>query len=200
MPKRTDIKKILIIGSGPIIISQACEFDYSGTQACKALQGRRLRGGADQLQPRHHHDRPGDGRPHLHRAHHPGDGLPGHRAGAPRCPAPHPGRPDRPQLRHCRGRHRHPGELRGGDDRGQPRGHQKGRRPGTLPGRHGQHQPPGAQERHRPHPGGGRGRGPGDRLSRHRAPQLHPGRHRRRHRLQPGGPASSCPPRAWTPA
>ncbi len=38
MPKRKDIKKILIIGSGPIIISQACEFDYSGTQACKALK------------------------------------------------------------------------------------------------------------------------------------------------------------------
>lgn len=38
MPKRTDIKKILIIGSGPIIISQACEFDYSGAQACKALR------------------------------------------------------------------------------------------------------------------------------------------------------------------
>lgn len=38
MPKRTDIKKILIIGSGPIIISQGCEFDYSGTQACKALK------------------------------------------------------------------------------------------------------------------------------------------------------------------
>jgi carbamoyl-phosphate synthase large subunit len=38
MPKRTDIKKIMIIGSGPIIISQACEFDYSGTQACKALK------------------------------------------------------------------------------------------------------------------------------------------------------------------
>src|SRR5512143_341301 len=37
MPKRTDIKKILIIGSGPIVIGQACEFDYSGTQACKAL-------------------------------------------------------------------------------------------------------------------------------------------------------------------
>ena len=37
MPKRTDIHKILIIGAGPIIISQACEFDYSGTQACKAL-------------------------------------------------------------------------------------------------------------------------------------------------------------------
>ncbi len=38
MPKRTDIRKILIIGSGPIVISQACEFDYSGTQACKALR------------------------------------------------------------------------------------------------------------------------------------------------------------------
>jgi carbamoyl-phosphate synthase large subunit len=38
MPKRTDIKKILIIGAGPIIIGQACEFDYSGTQACKALR------------------------------------------------------------------------------------------------------------------------------------------------------------------
>ena len=38
MPKRTDIEKILIIGSGAIIIGQACEFDYSGTQACKALK------------------------------------------------------------------------------------------------------------------------------------------------------------------
>ena len=38
MPKRTDIHKILLIGAGPIIISQACEFDYSGTQACKALK------------------------------------------------------------------------------------------------------------------------------------------------------------------
>jgi len=38
MPKRTDIKKIAIIGAGPIIIGQACEFDYSGTQACKALR------------------------------------------------------------------------------------------------------------------------------------------------------------------
>src|SRR5262247_1365493 len=38
MPKRTDINKILIIGSGPIVIGQACEFDYSGTQAVKALK------------------------------------------------------------------------------------------------------------------------------------------------------------------
>ncbi|MFY9556409.1 MAG: carbamoyl-phosphate synthase large subunit [Blastocatellia bacterium] len=39
MPKRTDIHKILIVGSGPIVIGQACEFDYSGTQACRALRG-----------------------------------------------------------------------------------------------------------------------------------------------------------------
>jgi len=38
MPKRTDIREILIIGSGPIVIGQACEFDYSGTQACKAVR------------------------------------------------------------------------------------------------------------------------------------------------------------------
>ena len=38
MPKRNDIKSILVVGAGPIIIGQACEFDYSGTQACKALR------------------------------------------------------------------------------------------------------------------------------------------------------------------
>ena len=38
MPKRKDLKKIMVIGSGPIVIGQAAEFDYSGTQACKALR------------------------------------------------------------------------------------------------------------------------------------------------------------------
>ena len=38
MPQRTDLKTILVIGSGPIVIGQACEFDYSGTQACRALK------------------------------------------------------------------------------------------------------------------------------------------------------------------
>ena len=38
MPKRNDLKKIMVIGSGPIVIGQACEFDYSGTQACKVLK------------------------------------------------------------------------------------------------------------------------------------------------------------------
>ena len=43
MPKRTDLNSILIIGAGPIIIGQACEFDYSGAQACKALKEEGIR-------------------------------------------------------------------------------------------------------------------------------------------------------------
>ena len=53
---------ILILGAGPYrIIGQACEFDYSGAQACKALREEGLPGGAGQLQPGHHHDRPHHG-------------------------------------------------------------------------------------------------------------------------------------------
>ena len=43
MPKRTDLKSVMVIGSGPIIIGQACEFDYSGTQACRVLMAEGLR-------------------------------------------------------------------------------------------------------------------------------------------------------------
>ena len=43
MPRRKDLESVLIIGSGPIVIGQACEFDYSGTQACKALREEGLR-------------------------------------------------------------------------------------------------------------------------------------------------------------
>src|SRR6266704_3593107 len=42
MPRRNDLKRILVIGAGPIVIGQACEFDYSGTQACKALRSEGL--------------------------------------------------------------------------------------------------------------------------------------------------------------
>ena len=61
MPKRTDIKKILIIGSGPIVIGQACEFDYSGAQACKALRAEGYEIGSGEFQSGDDHDRPGDG-------------------------------------------------------------------------------------------------------------------------------------------
>ena len=56
MPKRTDIHKILIIGAGPIIIGQACEFDYSGMQACKALREEGFEVVLDQLEPGDDHD------------------------------------------------------------------------------------------------------------------------------------------------
>ena len=50
VPKREDIQKVMIIGSGPIVIGQACEFDYSGTQACKALRELGLRNRAGQFE------------------------------------------------------------------------------------------------------------------------------------------------------
>ena len=59
MPKRTDIHSILVIGAGPIIIGQACEFDYSGTQACKALRDEGYRVILVNSNPAHHHDRSG---------------------------------------------------------------------------------------------------------------------------------------------
>ena len=58
MPKRTDIQSILIIGAGPIIIGQACEFDYSGAQACRRCV-KKATGHSGQLQPGDDHDRPG---------------------------------------------------------------------------------------------------------------------------------------------
>ena len=56
MPKRTDIKKILVIGSGPIVIGQAAEFDYAGTQACLALKEEGYEVILCQLQPGHDYD------------------------------------------------------------------------------------------------------------------------------------------------
>jgi len=51
MPRRDDIQSILVIGSGPIVIGQACEFDYSGTQACRVLVEEGLSGRARELEP-----------------------------------------------------------------------------------------------------------------------------------------------------
>ena len=104
MPKRTDLHSILVVGAGPIVIGQACEFDYSGTQACKALREEGYRVDPGQLQPGHDHDRPGDGRRHLHRAGHAGDRRQDHRARAARRAAADHGRADRAQHRPWRWR------------------------------------------------------------------------------------------------
>ena len=70
MPKDPRIKKVLVIGSGPIIIGQAAEFDYSGTQACRALKAEGIETVLLNSNPAHH-DRPRRGRPCLYRAHDP---------------------------------------------------------------------------------------------------------------------------------
>ena len=67
MPKDPRIKKVMVIGSGPIIIGQAAEFDYSGTQACRALKSEGIETVLVNSNPRHHHDRPRYRRPCLHR-------------------------------------------------------------------------------------------------------------------------------------
>ena len=104
MPKRTDISTILIIGAGPIVIGQACEFDYSGTQACKALKAEGYRIVLVNSNPATIMTDPDIGRSHLCRADHAGDRRQDHREGALRrsrrlrAAADH-GRPDRAQLR-----------------------------------------------------------------------------------------------------
>ena len=70
MPRRTDLKTIFVIGSGPIIIGQACEFDYSGTQACKALREEGYRVVLLNSNPATIMTGSGDGGRHLRRADH----------------------------------------------------------------------------------------------------------------------------------
>ena len=61
MPLRKDIHKVMVLGSGPIVIGQAAEFDYAGTQACRALREEGLEVVLVKLQPGNHHDRQGYG-------------------------------------------------------------------------------------------------------------------------------------------
>ena len=144
MPKRTDLKKILLIGSGPIVIGQACEFDYCGTQACKALREEGYDGRPGQLQPGHHHDRSGDGRPHLHRADHLGSRRQDHREGTARRPAADARRPDRPQHGDGPAPHGVLEKFERRDDRRQRRRHRQGRGPREVQGGDAQDRPRGA--------------------------------------------------------
>jgi hypothetical protein len=82
VPRRDDIHKILLIGSGPIVIGQACEFDYSGTQACKALREEGYEVVLVNSNPATIMTDP-DGRPHLHRAADVGNRGQGDREGTP---------------------------------------------------------------------------------------------------------------------
>ena len=185
MPKRTDIKSILILGAGPIVIGQACEFDYSGAQACKALREEGLPRHPGELQPRDHHDRPGDGRRDLHRADQVGHRGQDHREGTPRRAAADHGRPDCAELRPGPGAPRRAGEVRRGDDRRQCRYHRQGRGPLALRQGDEGYRPGLSALGHRPQHGGGLRRARAGRLPLHHPSVLHHGRHRRRYRLQP---------------
>ena len=148
-----------------------------------------LRGRAGQLQSRHHHDRPGDGPPHLRRAAHARVRGAGHRArAAGRAPA-HGGRPDRPQPRGGARRGRHARPLRRRADRRQAPRHQDRGGPEPLRRRHGAHRPRDAARLLRPSPErGARGHAAAaDAVPADHPPVLHARRHRRLHRLPPGG-------------
>ncbi len=146
-----------------------------------------LPGDPGELQPRHHHDRPRDGRRHLHRADHPRDRRQDHRRRAPRRALAHHGRPDRAQHRAQAGRHGRAGKIRRRADRRQARGHREGRGPQALPRGDGAHRAGEPPRHHRPHAGGGAGRHRPRRPAGDHPPRLHPRRHRRRRRLQPRG-------------
>ena len=184
MPKRPDIKKVMIIGSGPIIIGQACEFDYSGTQACKALRKLGYEIVLVNSNPATIMTDPGmadvtyieplnlETMNEIIEKERP-DAL-----------LAQPGRPDRvePDLR--AGPIRRPGGIRRQGDRGGSRCHRAGRRPHCLQG---DHEPAGhrdAQERHRLQRGGGRTHRRGTGLPGGHPPGLHHGRHGRRPGLQ----------------
>lgn len=66
MPRNKSLKKVMVIGSGPIVIGQAAEFDYAGTQGLPRPQRGRAGGGSGQLQSSHHHDRQCYGGSDLH--------------------------------------------------------------------------------------------------------------------------------------
>ena len=155
MPKRTDLKSILIIGAGPIVIGQACEFDYSGAQACKALREEGYRVILVNSNPATIMTDPAMAdvtyiepitwqvvekiiakeRP---------DAL-----------LPDDGRPDGVELRARPAQERRPGEVRRRDDRRQRTRHREGRGPAEVQGRHDLDRPGLGQERHRAHHGRG---------------------------------------------
>ena len=137
MPKRTDISSILIIGAGPIVIGQACEFDYSGVQACKALRAEGYRIVLVNSNPATIMTDPDVADATYIEPITPGDGREDHRQGAARRPAADHGRPDGAEHRPGAGRLRRAGEVRRRDDRRQGRRHRQGRGPPEIPRRHG---------------------------------------------------------------
>ena len=202
MPKRDDIHSILIIGSGPIVIGQACEFDYSGTQACRVLREEGYRVILANSNPATIMTDPDFADAHLHRAAHAGGAGGDHRARAARRRAADARRPDRPEHRH--------GAVRAGpdrrarharDDRRQRRGHRHRRGPRAVQGGDDRDRPRRARARASPtRMDEARGDRRRDRPAGHHPPGLHPRRPRHRHRLDRRGVRAPRRRRASPPA
>ena len=152
VPRRDDIASILVIGSGPIVIGQACEFDYSGTQACRVLMEEGYRVVLANSNPATIMTDPATAdRTYVEPLDARGPGG-HHRAGAARRPAAHPGRSDGPQPDHAAGRERGARRLRGGGHRGPARSHRHRRGPRPVPQGHGRDRSRGVAARASPTP------------------------------------------------
>ena len=188
MPRRTDLHRILVIGSGPIIIGQAAEFDYSGTQATKALREEGYEVILDQLESGDDHDRSGVRGSDVHRAGDAGVRRADHRARAARRDSADDGRADGAQRRDGARRARRAREVRrradrrdGARDRASPRTASCSARRWRASGS--RVAPGGIAETLRR--GGGAARD--DRLPGDHPPVVHARRHGRRHRVQSRG-------------
>ena len=180
MPKRTDLRSILVVGAGPIVIGQACEFDYSGTQACKALREEGYRVILVNSNPATIMTDPETADVTYIEPVTPGDRRQDHRARAARRAAADHGRADRAQHRHGAGARRHARAAGRRADRRLARGDRQGRGPRPVPRGHAQDRARPAQEPRRAL-GRGRARGAGrDRAAGDHPALVHAGRHRRR--------------------
>ena len=186
MPKRTDIKSILIIGAGPIIIGQACEFDYSGTQACKALKDEGYRIILVNSNPATIMTDPDLADATYIEPITPEIVAKIIEKERPRRAAADHGRPDRAQLRALAPEDGRAREVRRRDDRRHRRGHRQGRGPRALPRGDDEDRPRHAALASRQNARRGARGARRDRPALHHPPVLHPRRHRRRHRLQQG--------------
>ncbi len=187
MPKRTDINSILIIGAGPIVIGQACEFDYSGAQACKALRAEGYRIILVNSNPATIMTDPG-----LADATYIEPITPDFveriiAREKPDALLPTMGGQTALNTAMQLARQRRAGTPRRRTDRRPRRSDRTRRGPAEIPRRHGGNRHRKPAQRHRPlarrSPRGARRYRP----ARRHPPELHPRRHRRRHRLQPRG-------------
>ncbi len=196
MPKRTDIKRVLVIGSGPIVIGQACEFDYSGTQACKALRAEGLEVILVNSNPATIMTDPELADRTYVEPLTPEVLAQDHRARAARRGAADGRRADRAQPRGRARRERHAREVRRRADRRVGSRRSRSPRTGCCSATRcatiGLDVP---REPLRPHDRGGDGRGRDARLPEHHPAVVHARRRRRRHRLQHRGVPRARRPR-----